>query len=103
MIQREIHAYDLEGNYQGIHVATDAQFTVKEGLVEGIAPVYSQMELDAKEAAIIDSLVNEIDNGKSLLRSLGTEVFLLAKAADPTLTPAQFKNRIWLRVANYDS
>lgn len=55
----------------------------------------------AEQDAEIDALVKDIDTGKSLLRSLATEVFQLAKVADPTLTPAQFKRRIRDRVAGY--
>lgn len=53
----------------------------------------TQAELDAALQAEITAMADQLDNGRSMLRSLGVEIYLLAKAADASLTPAKFKQR----------
>lgn len=58
-------------------------------------------ERDVTQQAEIDRLTAQIDQGKSIIRALGAEVFILAQAASPTLTPTQFKQRIRDRIATF--
>lgn len=81
----------LYKNVDGVRIEMTAQ---EETDFEDSRKPPTQAEIDAAQEEELDALVSEIDTGKSLLRALGVEVFKLAKVADPTLTPAQFKKRI---------
>ena len=77
----------------------DAQigYAVENGSV--ILPVpKTAEELEAERLLKIEAenirQSNRLSDGRSIIRALGVEVFKLAKAAEPTLTAQQFKERI---------
>ena len=72
---------------EGANIGMD----VIDGVVQ--IPVKSQAELDAEEDASLQRIADKIDR-PDIIKALATEVFKLAKAAEPSLTPAQFKQRL---------
>ena len=66
MVQREIHAYNKDGVYQGLHVATDEQFKENNPeLVEGVKPLLPEPSIDPQDYPLTSyqfSLFN-LDNG----------------------------------------
>jgi len=75
-------------------------------LVNGVLEDFTKADMDARKAdqkreakpptkkqkdAKIDGLLKDLYQGQSLIRALGRRVYLLEKAANPSLTDAQFK------------
>lgn len=78
-----------------------APLTPEEDAARDADEANAPAEQDAARQAEIAALTSQIDQGRSALRSLGVEIYLLAKAVDPTLTPAKFIQRNADRIATF--
>lgn len=93
---------DADANF--VHPDFDETLDWVEGAKIGYSVVNSSVVIPTEQEIETERLLkieadnirqsNQLSEGRSIIRALGVEVFKLAKAAEPTLTAQQFKERI---------